>query len=108
MGISPQKKETNITMNLLKITTLCALLLTGAVITSNVSAQKTETVKSSKMHKACTKCAKAGMKECSHDMAAMGKTMATSKTAKTSKMHKACTKCAKAGMKECSHPIAKK
>jgi hypothetical protein len=88
-------------MNLLKITTLCALLLTGVVLTNNASAQKAETTKqASKMHKACAKCAKAGKKECSCPVEMKGK-MASSK------MHKACAKCAKSGKKECACPAEK-
>jgi hypothetical protein len=57
---------------------------------------KPETKMAGKMHKACPKCAKAGMKECNHPM-----------TKADAKMHKACAKCAKAGKKMCNHPMGK-
>jgi curli biogenesis system outer membrane secretion channel CsgG len=53
-------------MNSLKIGALCALLVTGAVVPMSAFAQKSSAP--AKMHKACTKCAKAGMKECSCPM----------------------------------------
>jgi hypothetical protein len=89
-------------MKLVKIVALSALMLTSAVLSTTVFAQKSATTKTVKMHKACAMCAKKGMKECSHDMGkmAMGKT-------KSSKMHKACAMCAKKGMKECSHDMGK-
>ena len=57
-------------MNSLKIGALCALFVTGAVVPMSVFAQKPSAPVT--MHKACDKCAKAGMKECSCPMPKTG------------------------------------
>jgi hypothetical protein len=52
-------------MNSLKVGALCALLTVGAIVPlASLAQNPPASAPAAKMHKACAKCAKAGMKEC--------------------------------------------
>lgn len=59
-------------MNSLKACALCALLVVGAVVPVAALAQNPPASAPAKMHKACPKCAKMGMKECNHPLPLKG------------------------------------